>query len=99
MPLVVGTQSHFSLPIVLANGEYFGDLCAMDRHPRVLSDPQTLAMFRIFADLIARQLDSEDRHDGAELARSDATKELDLRALQTEQLQQVNDRRLPVKIR
>ena len=79
MPLSYRIESYLSMPIVRSNGEYFGNLCAMDRQPRVVSDPQTLAMFRIFADLIAMQLDSEERQDASDQALLDATAASDLR--------------------
>ena len=53
-------ECYISMPIVRRNGKYFGSLCAMDRRPQIVSAPQTLPMFRVFADLIAMQLDSEE---------------------------------------
>ncbi len=41
------------------DGEYFGNLCAIDPRPRVVSDPRTVTMFTLFAELIAPQLESE----------------------------------------
>ena len=52
-------ESHVSVPIVLANGRYFGNLCAIDRAPASVSDPRIISMFTRFAQLIALQLDGE----------------------------------------
>lgn len=79
LPLSLGVESYVSIPIVRPDGEYFGNLCAMDRQPKVISDAQTLAMFRIFADLIAMQLDSGDRQDASDQALLDAKTASDLR--------------------
>jgi signal transduction histidine kinase len=52
-------ESYVSVPIVLSNGRYFGNLCAIDPAPARLADPRILSMFTRFAALIAMQLDSE----------------------------------------
>lgn len=77
-PAMYGLKSYISVPIVLEGGEYFGNLCAIDSRPRQLSAPQTLDMFKLFAELIARQLDAERRHmaTGTALADARATGEL-----------------------
>lgn len=58
-----GFQSYISTPIVLGNGAVFGTLCAMDRKPADIGNPETVDTFRLFAELIARHLDA-----GRELA-------------------------------
>jgi signal transduction histidine kinase len=58
------------VPIVLKDGNYFGNLCAIDRKPRRVSDERTLTMFKLFANLIALQPESEDRQQAAESALS-----------------------------
>jgi signal transduction histidine kinase len=67
-PRIYGIESYISVPIILPNGEYFGNLCAIDPHPHVVSDLRTVTMFTLFAELIALQLDSESRHEAAETA-------------------------------
>ena len=52
-------ESYVSVPIVLANGRYFGNLCAIDPAPARVADPKILGVFTRFAALIAMQLDSE----------------------------------------
>ena len=56
-PRIYGFQSYISVPIILANGDYFGNLCAIDPKPIFISDPRVVSMFSHFAQLIADQLD------------------------------------------
>lgn len=57
-PSMYGFRSYVSTPITLANGEVFGTLCSLDRAPRDLSSAWLLEMFRLFANLIAYQVDA-----------------------------------------
>ena len=57
-PAQYGFQSYISMPIVLANGAFFGTLCAIDPRPARLNTPQTVGMFKLFAELIATHLDA-----------------------------------------
>ncbi len=52
-------ESYVSVPIILATGRYFGNLCAIDPAPAKVSDPKAINMFKRFAALIAMQLDTE----------------------------------------
>lgn len=52
-------ESHVSVPIILGNGRYFGNLCALDPNPAKVADPRILSMFNRFAALIAAQLDQQ----------------------------------------
>lgn len=56
-PARYGFQSYISVPIILSDGSFFGTLCAIDPRPARLKTPETIGMFRLFADLIARNLD------------------------------------------
>ncbi|RZL61463.1 MAG: GAF domain-containing sensor histidine kinase [Variovorax sp.] len=58
-PRTYNIESYISVPIVYSNGEYFGNLCAIDPKPARVSDVRIVAMFTAFADLIARQLENE----------------------------------------
>lgn len=60
-PAMYGFQSYISLPIILKNGDFFGTLCAIDPRPVVLSSPEIVGMFKLFAELIAFHLDAIDR--------------------------------------
>jgi signal transduction histidine kinase len=56
-PKIYGFQSYISVPIILASGDYFGNLCAIDPKPLLVSDPKIVSMFTRFAQLIANQIE------------------------------------------
>jgi signal transduction histidine kinase len=58
-PKLYKFESYVSVPIVLADGRYFGNLCAVDPAPAKVADHKIVRMFTRFAALIAMQLDSE----------------------------------------
>jgi len=58
---IYGLESYISIPIVLPNGSYFGNLCAIDSRPAKVSEPRIVRMFEVFAQLIGMQLDNELR--------------------------------------
>jgi signal transduction histidine kinase len=58
-PRTYNIESYVSMPIILASGRYFGNLCAIDPAPAKVTDPKVVGMFTRFAALIAMQLDSE----------------------------------------
>jgi signal transduction histidine kinase len=62
--------SYISVPIILPDGSYFGNLCAIDAAPAEISNTRTLSMFEVFAELIAIQLATEGRQQAAEAALS-----------------------------
>ena len=78
-PRIYQIESYISVPIVLSNGIYFGNLCAIDRHPAKVSDPQTLKMFEVFSQLVALQLESESRQQATEAALLSERETADLR--------------------
>ena len=49
-PAMYGFQSYISAPIVLADGRFFGTLCAIDPRPARLNTPETIGMFKLFAE-------------------------------------------------
>ncbi|BBU32569.1 sensor histidine kinase (plasmid) [Burkholderia sp. THE68] len=65
-PAIYKLRSYISVPIVLPDGEYFGNLCAIDGRPMKVSEPRVVRMFEVFAKLIAMQLDGEKRQSKAE---------------------------------
>jgi len=71
-------ESYVSVPIVLTNGRYFGNLCAIDPAPAKVSDPKMLSMFTRFAALIALALDNQMKRERDQSALRDerATSEL-----------------------
>ncbi len=60
-PAMYGFQSYISMPIVLADGSFFGTLCAIDPRPVRLNKSETIGMFKLFAQLIAMHLDASRR--------------------------------------
>jgi signal transduction histidine kinase len=58
-PSTYKVQSYVSVPIILATGRYFGNLCAIDPAAAKVSDPKVIGMFTRFAALIAMQLNHE----------------------------------------
>jgi signal transduction histidine kinase len=78
-PAMYGFQSYISVPIVLKDGTFFGTLCAIDPHPRLVSNPAVAGMFKLFAELIARQLESQARVETSERALSVELANADLR--------------------
>jgi GAF domain-containing protein len=61
LPKKFGFQSYLSLPIFLADGSFFGTLCALDPLPAKLDDPDLLQTLKIFARLIGITLDMQAR--------------------------------------
>lgn len=71
-PALYGFQSYISVPIFLADGSFFGTLCALDPRPAKLKVPGITGMFRLFADLIGTHLDAVRRVATAEASLLDA---------------------------
>ncbi|WAC27634.1 GAF domain-containing sensor histidine kinase [Ancylobacter sp. SL191] len=59
IPKMYGIASYISVPIVLADGRFFGTLCALDSRPAPLTTGPTVPMFRLFAQLIARHVEDQ----------------------------------------
>jgi signal transduction histidine kinase len=78
-PKIYGIESYVSVPIVLANGRYFGNLCAIDPAPAKVSDEKTLRLFNKFAGLIAAQLDGELSREQVQTALADERMSSELR--------------------
>jgi signal transduction histidine kinase len=67
-PRQYGFQSYLSVPIYLKDGRFFGTLCAIDPRPAKVNTPETLGMFKLFADLIAMHLEAQERMSANEAA-------------------------------
>ena len=78
-PEMYGFQSYISVPIQHAGGRFFGTLCALDPKPARLNTPETIGMFKLFADLIGQHLDTQDRLGRTELALDDERARAELR--------------------
>jgi signal transduction histidine kinase len=77
-PRIYKIESYVSVPIALANGRYFGNLCAIDPAPAKVGDPKILSMFTRFAALIAMQLEGAmaRQQDKTALRQAQAANEL-----------------------
>jgi signal transduction histidine kinase len=78
-PEMYGFQSYISVPILRPDGRFFGTLCALDPRPARLNKPETIGMFKLFADLIGFHLDVQERLRVSETALSDERKTAELR--------------------
>jgi signal transduction histidine kinase len=58
-PRTYGLESYISIPIIKANGEFFGTLCAIDAVPANLEEPAIVKTLTLFAQLIAMSLDTQ----------------------------------------
>jgi hypothetical protein len=59
-PAMYGFQSYFSMPLFRPCGSYFGTLCGIDPAPAGLSNKTTVTTMRLFAELISKQLKTQD---------------------------------------
>jgi|GEM_PF-1553439 len=55
-PAMYGFQSYISIPIFRRDDTFFGTLCAIDPKPAKLNNPETIEMFKLFAELISFHL-------------------------------------------
>ncbi|HET7232913.1 MAG TPA: histidine kinase dimerization/phospho-acceptor domain-containing protein, partial [Longimicrobium sp.] len=78
-PRLYGFESYISVPLYRPNGEYFGTVCALDARPAVLRDEKTVAMFKLFAEMISQQLTAEDERDRDRAALLDERRTAELR--------------------
>lgn len=72
-PLTYGLESYISIPIIRANGEFFGTLCAIDSVPANLEGPAIVETLKLFAQLIAMNLDTQGNLDATRSALAMAT--------------------------
>jgi signal transduction histidine kinase len=78
-PAMYGFQSYISMPIFLADGTFFGTLCAIDPRPARLNTPETIGMFKLFAELIATHVGTIERLAKSEASLMDERKTSELR--------------------
>jgi signal transduction histidine kinase len=60
-PAMYGFRSYISAPIILSDGTIWGTLCAIDPEPRDLGKPEILGSFQLLSELIAAQLELNQR--------------------------------------
>ncbi|WP_454761180.1 GAF domain-containing sensor histidine kinase [Caulobacter segnis] len=78
-PKAYGLESYIAVPITLADGEFFGTLCAIDPNPAPASKPSTVKMFELFAKLISAELSSQQALRASQVALVDANATAELR--------------------
>jgi signal transduction histidine kinase len=78
-PALYGFQSYISTPIILADGTFFGTLCAIDPKPASVNNPATIGTLKLFAELIARHLDAMEQLAASEASLTDQRANADLR--------------------
>jgi signal transduction histidine kinase len=66
VPALYGFQSYISMPIFLKDGSFYGTLCAIDPILRKINNEGIVGMFKLFAELIALQLETALRLASAE---------------------------------
>jgi signal transduction histidine kinase len=59
-PKLYNFESYIAVPVYRPSGEYFGNVCALDRNPALLREPKTVAMMNLFAELISLQLQADE---------------------------------------
>ncbi|MEZ1315029.1 GAF domain-containing sensor histidine kinase [Pseudomonas fluorescens] len=72
-PRIYGLESYISIPIIKANGEFFGTLCAIDSVPANLDEPAIAQTLTLFAQLIAMSLDAQSHLQATKAELSSAT--------------------------
>lgn len=68
VPKLYGFESYISAPIVLGNGAYAGNLCALDRRPSYISDPRLQLMFHCYARLLAQHVEARTTRQSRRVA-------------------------------
>ena len=67
-PKTYGLESYISIPIIQANGNFFGTLCAIDSVPAHLDEPAIAKTLTLFAQLIAMSLDTQSNLETTKVA-------------------------------
>src|SRR4051812_15184372 len=67
-PKMYGFESYLAVPIIRRSGEVFGTICALDPLPAKLRDHKILDMVTLYAELVAAQLEIEERLDESQSA-------------------------------
>lgn len=74
-----GIESYIAVPLNRMNGELFGTLCALDPLPAELSD-EDFEIFQLFAQLIAYELEAEEKQLERELQLTEERRRNDVQA-------------------
>ncbi len=58
VPIIYGFRSYASFPVTLADGAFYGTLCAIDPRPRDIESTEVVATMRAYAARVGRLLDA-----------------------------------------
>lgn len=61
VPAHYGIRGYISVPIQLSDGRFFGTLCALGPEPAHVSDAAVQRAFALYAQLIAREIESQEK--------------------------------------
>jgi len=78
-PRMYGIESYISMPIVLKNGSFFGTLCAIDPSPASINNPHTIAVFKLFAELVSFHINAVEELKTSETSLLEERKTAELR--------------------
>ncbi|QHI96993.1 GAF domain-containing protein [Xylophilus rhododendri] len=67
-PRLYGFRAYVSVPIILADGTHFGNLCALDPEPRDATSERARAVLQSTAEILARLIDEEEAISRTRLA-------------------------------
>lgn len=68
-PKMYGFESYIAVPIFLADGTYFGTVCALDPLPAKVNQPKVIETMKLFAQLVSSQLAVEARESSTRVAK------------------------------
>ena len=68
IPRLYAFQSYISIPVLRPDGEYFGTLCALDPIAANVSNTATVTSMTLFAQLITKHLETENRLSESQVA-------------------------------
>ncbi len=71
-PRLYGFESYIAVPIIRRRGGFFGTICALDPKPASLPADRMLPTLQLFAELIAAQIEVEERLELTRSALADA---------------------------
>lgn len=71
-PKLYGFESYIAVPVIRRDGSVFGTICALDPKPARLRDSKVLPTLSLFAELVAAEIETEERLEASRTALLDA---------------------------
>lgn len=78
-PQIYQFESYISVPVIRADGSFFGTICALDPNPNALKGGVIGPMMESFARLLSIQIESEESYQATEAALVEEREMADLR--------------------